>query len=408
MKTRDKNRTTPERKPTLKTTQDYREHRTMSVCMIVSTPQMSSDAGDTTQQPSLMASALPSTRPSGRASPVQGLMPPPNGPTLAPLPSGLARLQHPQQPPQGPPNDERSVVPKITMQDMKDQSPYIFNLRITAIQTTATNYDPQRAISNLNATLQDALATKSGVEDIPMHMYRVVFEHPAPTGGSKDTINYGKFICQVPGPMESYVADLTDPEKGGELQFTGDGAGNNYKLAFEAYVAPENKEKRREPNEKQWFHVIPLTKNGITSVPQRLAYERTAGHIANFGMTIMDHEDAFKARTTNDKEQAKPGWHVEYNVDYGRIPLDRSSRYDVRDLKEFYLDPETRERAKIWIRPDLLRMIFGACHVCWKNQDNCDGHDPKQPSGAKRTSAAEQDQSAKLRMQKKAKQNFGF
>ena len=188
-------------------------------------------------------------------------MPPPTGPGLVAYPA----LPTANAEPTG------ALVPKMKLQDLKDARPYVFNMVIVAIRTASTNYDPEHAISNFNAALQDALGTKSGIEDIPTNMYMVQFQKPDATGGST---NYGKFVCQVPGPMEPLVLDLTKPDGDQSLKFTGDGAGNSYQLEWEAFVTPENKKKRREANDKQWCFVIPQTKGNITMVPERQVYER--------------------------------------------------------------------------------------------------------------------------------------
>ena len=377
---------------------------------------MASDAGSNTQRPSVVQSAMPSVmpsatasqRPSGRSSPILGPpMPPPTGPGLVAYPALPTANAEPtnQDTTQGTgtmtDQNGRALVPKMKLQDLKDARPYVFNMVIVKIRTASTNYDPEHAISNFNAALQDALGTKSGIEDIPTNMYMVQFQKPDATGGST---NYGKFVCQVPGPMEPLVIDLTAC---GDLKFTGDGAGNSYQLEWEAFVTPENKKKRREANDKQWCFVIPQTKGNITTVPERQVYERAVDHFANFGLTIQDHENAFLRRRTKNKEQAKPGWHVEFDLNHGRVPIDLMNRFDIRGLKEFVIDPETDERAGVWFNQDNMRALFGACTKCWKHVDACEGHDFKPQQPGKRTSAAEADANAKRRMAKSAKQNFG-
>ena len=217
-------------------------------------------------------------------------MPPP--PADPPMPNSLTPIHMP------------------TLQEIQDAGYHNFVLKIIAVKSTRANYNPAEAVQHLNAVLQDTLASKSGVHDIPRELYRVVYEEPPPgTFGTN-----GQFLCRIPKPLEGYIADLTAPKnEHGPLAFTGDDWDNAYKLELTTFTQKQfSAEMSREKNEKYWLHII-LDRGNTLS--KRTLYELTAQHLSKFGMTIQGHERAFFEKPDSNKEQGSGKWHCEYILD---------------------------------------------------------------------------------------------
>ena len=129
-----------------------------------------------------------------------------------------------------PPNTDGSMLPPAdtamsastaltvtaTLQQCLDASPHYFTLKITDVQATQAHYDPAAAVPHLNAVLQDALATVSNIEGIPVESYHVTYETPPP----ELLGTHGHFVCRIPEPLKDHIPNLTN--KGGPLEFTGD------------------------------------------------------------------------------------------------------------------------------------------------------------------------------------------
>ena len=54
---------------------------------------------------------------------------------------------------------------QLTLQDLKEQEGHIFSLKIVSARTDTANYNPADAISNLNAALQEAMASASNMAE---------------------------------------------------------------------------------------------------------------------------------------------------------------------------------------------------------------------------------------------------
>ena len=308
-------------------------------------------------------------------------------------------------PPPADPPMSNSLTPthKPTLQEIQDAGYHNFVLKIIAVKSTRANYNPAEAVQHLNAVLQDTLASKSGIPDIPRELYRVVYEEPPPgTFGTN-----GQFLCRIPKPLESYITDLTAPKnEHGPLAFTGDDWDNAYKLELTTFTQKQfSAEMSREKNEKYWLHII-LDRGNTLS--KRTLYELTAQHLSKFGMTIQGHERAFFEMPDGNKEQGSGKWHCEYILDEDKIPRGAGNYWDITQLKWMETDPETHERAKIWVKPENITSIFGACGTCWKHIQLCEGHEVKKFLGQKRESKQVANESAQRRMAKKAEKKFAF
>ena len=209
----------------------------------------------------------------------------------------------------------------------------------------------------------------------------------------------------APKPLKPIVMDLTG-EKGG-LLYTGDERGTRYKLDYFEYVAPDliDKPARREKNDLHFFRLSPLNKkNGL---PQRVIHDALALHIAIFGMTIQKHKDAFKHSMDKDREKWDGDWHVEFDVDWddecGISP-------NIVGLKDLILDEATKEKAYLKFKEDRMRVVWDACHQCFKSLPKCQCNliAPDKPTGKKPETAAEKNAQAKQRMKKRAAMDMSF
>ena len=346
-------------------------------------------SGDTTQKPSAMQSRA-GTPPTGASEVAQTLaravandaMHPPH----AALNDGM------MQPPAG---LENAIVKAYNIDDVKKSGNFIFNLKIIAAKLVQINYDPKKAEGNLNAQLQDAVATISRVPDMPANLFHVAYVPPPPPE------TYGMYTCHVPA---AFTEMATSPAFLAILTHTGDDDGNNYKLEYAAHVARTNKSKRPK-NDTYWFHLDPSDE--AMKRPIRELYEKTNVHITKFGMSIQEHDKAFVPKLTANKEQRDGNKiHVEYDLNPALVPRDEYGRMCIIGLKNIDFDPEVPGcDGTLWFRPDLLERIFGACKVCHKHLQVCIGHEPKPPQNkaeGKRPIAEEAAANAKRRMAAKA------
>ena len=303
----------------------------------------------------------------------------------------------------------QAIIPVTppTLQACMDGERYLFDLKITEARLAFTNYDPEKASLNLNAILQDALATASKIPDIPQNLFRVEYEKPPP--GSLE--QWGHFFCRIPGALQHYVPDLSAPKnEHGRLAFVGDDLGNVYKLKIEAHIKKEfSAEPRKGKNDIHWLRVIPEKELTITN---RQLYDITSAHLGKFGLTIQDHKHAFKESLTDDGEQASGKWHCDYDLHPDKVPRGPGGLWDIAGLRIMEIDPTTHERAKIWIPEPLLYTVFGACKVCWKHKDLCaadGGHEPRRMQiGQKRDPTQVTAANAQRRMSGKAKKTYHF
>lgn len=129
-------------------------------------------------------------------------------------------------------------------------------------------------------------------------------------------------------------------------------------------------------------------------------------------MKIQAHDDAFKPKMLRDTEhdgeqQDGNKWHVEYDLDWEKVPLTRGSYANVQGINmiEFESDDPNAPplTGKIWFRADLLHKIFGACKVCYAHTALCLGHEERKPRAeGKRPAAQEANEAAQKRIAKKA------
>jgi hypothetical protein len=338
--------------------------------------------GERTQQPSYMPS---------RAGSPPGDTPPAEGAT--------AMMKAPP-PPAGKETALTTYGP-FDLNTIKTSGNFIFHLHIKGVMAAQPNYKPINACSNLNSLMQDSLATHSGVADIPTSMYDVTYSPPSPGAAE------GTYICQIPAVFEELVKSA---QVISDLEFTGDGKGNNYKLEYADYTPFVNKGKR-PTNEHHWLHVTP---NELAiCMPTRKLYEGTNRHLNNFGMAIQEHEWAFVPKLSKDKEhQDKRRFHCEYDLNHDLVPI-RNGFFNVKGLNTVVFDSDIPDATgTIWIRPDLLEKIFGACHVCYQHKSICLGHDPRPPQsktdGKRPATAADKEMAAKRRMAEAAAKKGQF
>ena len=323
-------------------------------------------------------------------------------PNEEPVPSAATEPEAPPQPKETETETAMVKMQKFDIRTIKESGNFIFQLEIEQVMAAQLNYDPSKAVGNLNAYLQDSLSTASGVSDIPTGLYSVSFVPPKPGTDKK-----GLFVCHIPADFKELV---TTPEVLSNLEFTGDDEGNNYKLQFANY-APLEKTKKRGKNDTFWFHLIP--DESAMSLPRRVLYEGTANHIRCFGMTIQEHEDAFVPKLTKDKEQQDGRkFHVEYEVDTILVPM-KYGYANVVGLDQINFDPSIPgATGKLWFRPDLLKIVFGACKICYKHEAICLGHGHGQSNAAGKRPVASADRmnAAKRRIAEKAakQNNFKF
>ena len=124
------------------------------------------------------------------------------------------------------------ITKKITIQDLNAAGSFIFHLTIVAVKQSQINYDPELAIGNLNASLQDSFNEHSGIEGVPAHMYYVSYVPPK-VGAPSHVVDHGHYVCHVPEPFKDYTKI---GEVMANLEYTGDDQGNRYKLAYADHV----------------------------------------------------------------------------------------------------------------------------------------------------------------------------
>ena len=311
---------------------------------------------------------------------------------------------------QPPPTDPTAIVPKLTVPTLVESARYTFCLKIIGIDASGgANYDPEEAVPFLNAALQDEMMTLTALT-IPEDQYFVDFDKPPDQAPS----NYhGHFNCTIPSPLKIFVPDLT--AEGGKLTFTGDSKGNKYKLEFLTYIAPDvtDKQPRREKNQLYWFLLCPLNKkNGLS---RRQVHDALVEHLASFGVTIQKHKDAFKPHMDKNREQWDGDWHVEYDIDWTKVPKNpRNGENDISKMKTMILDEATNQMAYLRFKEHQIRVVWGACFKCFKTleavTDGCTCMLVPQaaPTGKKPQTAAQKSTQAQARIAKKAKMNFTF
>ena len=304
-------------------------------------------------------------------------------------------------PPPPAPETALTTTDLFDLNTVKNSGNFIFHFNITRVMAAQANYNPYNACANLNFSLQDTLATNSGLTNIPQGLYDVSYAPPSPGA------EHGNYICQIPGAFQKLVKSAPVIS---DLEFTGDGNGNNYQLEYADYVTYAKKAKRPK-NDAHWFHCIP--DESAMPLPIRTLYEGTNTHIGNYGMAIQEHEWAFEPKLTKDKEkQDNRKFHVEYDLNLDKVPL-KNGIFNVVGLNTVVFDPDIPgATGKIWFRPDLLQKIFGACKVCYGPLAHCLGHDDKpelSKAEGKRAapSAADRNDAAKRRITETAAKNKG-
>ena len=326
----------------------------------------------------------------------------------APMPMATA-IDTSTRPPALRPEPVHQVVPAAPEYDLNEiihAGKFPFNMKITRVYAIGgANYNPQEAVPILNAKVQDLMEQKTGLE-IPKGQFMTEYKEPGKEAPSDD---HGYFALQVPMPLKPIVMIITGEK--GALLYTGDERGNRYQLEYFDYVAPDltNKKARREKNTMYFFRLCPLNKyNGL---PQRTIRDVLALHLAKFAIFIQPHEDAFKQSLDADREQWDGDWHVEYNVDWNRIPRDdRGIAPWLVGLKDLTLDEVTNEKAFLKFKPDRMANVFDACNICFKPLTVCQCNMIPQakPTGKKPQTAAERNAQAKKRMKKRADMDMSF
>ena len=311
------------------------------------------------------------------------------------------------RPPAHQPEPLHQVVPaqpEYTVNDLINAPKYTWNMKIVKVHTGGgANYDPKEAVEDLHAKLHDQVETTTGLE-IPKEQFYVEYNKPGEMAPSDD---HGFFTLMAPKPLKPIVMDLTG-ERGG-LLYTGDERGTRYKLDYFDYVAPDltDKPARREKNELYFFRLCPLNKkNGL---PQRAIRDALALHIAMFGMTIQKHKDAFK-HSLDTNRLWDGDWHVEYDIDWSRVPRDEKGDVNLTGLKDLTLDVDKNEKAFLKFKEDRMRNVWYACHQCFKAIPKCQCGlvVTNKPTGKKPQTAAQKDAQAQQRMKKRAAKDMSF
>ena len=345
-----------------------------------------------TQQPGgqrVHPSVVQSTMPSGRASPKEAV----EGGLLAVPPQSTTE--------KGPVGAMTHMVAQsLNVRDLIEARPANFELAITAIKITNTNYDPKKAVSNLNAQVQQMIATDTKIADIPRVLFRTIYFPPDKTASSED---YGKFLIRVPAPLIDLCINAAPPaDNTGPLAFTGDDMGNSYALKYQEHNRRANKYHAPIPQDAMWLHAIPQTNTELT---YREIYEFTRGHIDKYGFAIIDHPEAFHMIKTKDKEQATGKYHVAVTLDHAKIPV-ANGYLNMKGIDHVEVDPDTHERLKFWFTPKTLRDECTICSVCFNHLHLCKGHEDQPKNDGKR--AATNDAAAQARIAKKASQASKF
>ena len=305
---------------------------------------------------------------------------------------------------------ETSVVPKISEQEMRDAGTLFFNLRITDMQTTTINYNPANAIDNTNANLQDYIARMTNIPDLPASLFQLSYREPDYTDLSSSAKKYGYFFIGVPEPVFSIMPEATNPiAPDGPLAFTADDNGNIYKLVYEEYIRREAKAYDRiDPNDPHWMHVKPRQDCELAPM---IIKARTQTHIAKFGLTIRDHEEAFKKLMNKEKTASRNMYHTVYDICHGQtkyVDTPNGPTIDVRGIQRFLLDEDTNEYASIVFHKEPMEKALSSCHVCYAPLFVCGGckEPAKQITGGKKPMTAEQkNAAAQHRLSKKVKQH---
>lgn len=315
--------------------------------------------------------AMPSTMASRAGSPTPETAPAITTAGTAPIPPTLTTRPHIPATSTGSATTTLTAsAPKPTLQEMTQAGAFLFDLSIAAVKQASINYDPRDAVLNLNASIQEAACTETGIEDLPLTLFRVIYNPPPPYAAATE---HGYYQIRVPAPLREFYIKNTPPlKKDGPLAFTGDDKGNAYKLLLKAHTKKTFKAQDRIPEDTPWCHVIA---DKDSEIGMRELYTLSRDHLASFGLNILDHPDAFKMIADASKEQGAGKAHVFFDIKFDTVPT-TNGLYDLRGITRFIVDHETNERAGVWIKPEVLAKEFNICSKCLLNFNACPGHDP--------------------------------
>lgn len=364
----------------------------------------------------MMPSAASTQHPTRNGSPVAEAAegaPPPEGAGVVAAPQ-VAGLQYAPQS-----GAMAKTEPTLATHQLMDCGTLFCRLRITDKKVTTINFNPKHAVQDVNANMQEYLADATGLTDIPTSVFQCSYRDPDATDMSSDAKQYGYFLCGVPILIAHLMPLATFPiAPKGPLAFAADDNGNNYKLEFEDHTRKELKEYEPiDPNDPYWLHVIPQEDCGL---PPSIILQRIKEHLAHYGLAIRDHPLAFKKIQPRDKEKSFNKYHVWYDIvrEHAKsITMGNGvPTIDVRGMQRILMDPDTGEKGTIKFPPvqtsdgklvSPMEKALSSCHLCFSPLFLCGGCDEKvkpMAGGKKPMTSAQNNEAAKLRLSKKAKQ----
>lgn len=277
------------------------------------------------------------------------------------------------------------------MGQLQQQAKTTFYFGIATKNLATTTADPRDCLSTFNAMIQTECADALGIEVDPVLFVPSFTNMPV----------YGEvFQATVPISFEGVIQGLIDA---GKLQFTGDTAGNKYKL--KQIRLEERTIKALEiTNDKMWGHVIVHTACQMSEVD---IYQGSAKALAAVGINIHTTENGFKRVKGKDKEAGKNKFHFNFDIDWQYVPRGAYGKNDLSRVKKITINELTGEWATVYLNKENADVCFGICHECFFHRDNCLGHDDKKRQQGSSSSAANAE-AAKKRMRGKAKMSFSF
>ena len=277
-----------------------------------------------------------------------------------------------------------SDIPKDTTDpNFAKEDKFLVDLRITANQA-AIGASPKAAIPNLNANMQDKLLKWHGIstarqdsDPFDPKLFSVIYNEPDTT-----------FICSMPRSLTSlfYIAYLHN-----EFDFTGDGAGNKWKLQADVHVQ-RLRTGKKSANSMTWCHAI--VPSDTTYGPES-TFQTLNKAFSACGITI--DPKTFTRVASKDGEQGTNKFHLNFEYEQNDVPRDRHGYTDLTSLMNIPMSdaPFCNEFIHTWFKPEYMRIVFGTCNECYKQSTICLCGDKK---NSKRKPAGGSSENAKRRI----------
>ena len=233
-----------------------------------------------------------------------------------------------------------------------------FTVDFNIIDTTArAGTSPKSAVQNLNATIQAKLHKWNEIITCVRDLDPLEPKHFSVTYNEKDRA----FICSMPDVLVPvfYKAYIK-----GEFDFTGDDAGNKWKLCASNHVYRSRKQKKTSDS-MAWFHAIP---DSDTALGPASVFNILDRHLSQCG--IIPDSTTFTTIATKDKEQGQNKYHVDFDYDPAKLPKDARGMYDLSSIKKIPISdhPLESQFIKLWAKKESMLFMFGGCDRCFKHK----------------------------------------